>query len=115
MEVERFVSVFVEAIDGCFRVSSTSATFSGIVETSGVGFGDWTGIIGLDCATAGRDGTFSTGLAGAAAVLGVVSVLAGAFCTTPGAGIADPEGTVALFTHPRSEKGAAKARFSSAE
>jgi hypothetical protein len=113
--IERFFTVFVEALDDCFRLFFTAATFSGVAETSGVGWGEGAGVIGLDCATAGRDDTFSTGLVSIAALSGVAAALAETFCTTSGVGIAHPEGAVALLTQPRSEKGAAKARFSSAE
>jgi len=113
--VARFFTFFVEALDDCFRLFFTSATFSGVAETSGVGFGEGAGVIGLDCATVGRDDTFSTDLASIAALSGVASALAETFFTPSDAGIADLEGAVSLFTQPRSEKGAAKARFSSAE
>jgi len=113
--VERFLTVFVEALDDCFRLFFTSATFSGVAETSGVGFGEDAGATGLDCATAGGGGNFSSGLASIAALSGVASALAETFCTTSAAGTADPVGVVALLTQPKSEKGAAKARFSSAE
>src|SRR4029453_9518112 len=112
--VERFFVVFVEAIDDCFRPFSTTATFSGVAETSDGGFADRAGVTGLNSATAGKDATFSTGLA-VAALSGVASAWAEVFCTSSGAGILDSVGAVALLTHPRLEKGAAKARFSSAE
>jgi len=115
LAVERFFTVFVEAVDDCFRLFFASATFSGVAETSGVGFGEGAGVNGSDCATAGRDDPFSTDLASMVALLGVASALAEKFCSTSGVGIGDPEGAVALFTQPRSEKGAAKVRFNSAE